>query len=1088
MRLDQRIRVQLGSFELNLQTGELCPIDPESGFNRMFLPEKPFRLLYMLVELDGQLASRDEIKRRLWTNDTIVDFDHSINVAIAALRRAFGDSATEPKYIETVPRRGYRLVVPLEWVTVVDHQEEVLPDEPSPPDGESWKETLGALIGKRVSHFRVIEAIGGGGMGMVYRAEDLKLGRQVALKFLPEEMTADPAALRRFEREAQTASALNHPNICTIFEIEECEGQPIIVMELLAGETLRDRLVAFQGKKMPPVELLQIALEICDGLQAAHAKGIIHRDIKPANIFLTSEGPAKILDFGLAKLIESEEAGGWGQRDSVRSANPLMQSRAPLGLDTGLSRTGLAMGTTSYMSPEQVRREKLDARTDLFSFGIVLYEMATGQRAFPGKSAPEVDQILLHEKAIRIRELNPAIPPMLEAVIERALEKEPGNRYGSAAEMRADLELVPSPRSLRLRRIRNLIAAAALIPLVASAAFIYWRYLHRFQLTATDTIVIADITNRTSDAVLDDALNFALPVELAQTPFLQVLAQDKVRETMAQLHHPRDGRVTPEIAREVCLQTNSKAMVAADVADSGNQFRILLTAVNCQTGKIFARSEQDAPLREGIVHALGVAGLQLRGRIGEPDDSRRKYNKPLELATSSSPEALQSLSKGFRQHGSENTASTISLYERAIDIDPSFAVAYASVGILYLLTGQISKAVAAENKAYELRDHLTGQLRFLAETLYYNVGQQDFESSYPIFQEWIQTFPLDGVAHNNLGNCLNLLGQYDKAGVEERMAVRLMPLLGAQSYTTLMLSTTLSGRLEEAKLVYEEAQTHGVDNTDIHLSRHLIAFLQHDRAEMSRQLDWLQVHKEMAAANMMVADTDAYAGRFDNARMVVSKSEHSKETNVQQADQLDVIDIAQQEVEAGDMAAADRLLREIELSPHNLNIQIDMALVLARLGNGGRAAELAKEVSDEAPRSTLVQYYLLPTIRAAIELSQKNPARAVEILGPTEKYELARPEGFNSVYPAYFRGIAYLQLGNGKQAAAEFQKLIDHPAIVGRYVTGPLAYLQLGRAKAMMGATADARKSYQTLFNIWTNADPGLPIYKQAKAEFAALR
>ena len=1089
MQPHQRIGVRLGSFDLNLETGELCSLDPESAFPRTFLPEKPFRVLRVLVELNGKLGSREEIRRRLWPNDTVVDFEHSINVAIATLRRAFGDSATEPKYIETVPRRGYRLVVPVEWVTAVDRENGVLPDDLSPEDGRSANEAGAGPIGRKVSHFRVIEVIGGGGMGMVYRAEDLKLGRQVALKFLPEEMAGDPVSLKRFEREAQTASALNHPNICTIFEIEDYDGQPIIVMELLHGKTLRDRLAESGETKMPLDDLLQIALETCDGLQAAHSKGIIHRDIKPANIFLTREGSAKILDFGLAKLVESEEDGGREQPESVRSTNPLIRFKAPIGADTGLSRTGLAMGTTSYMSPEQVRREKLDARTDLFSFGLVLFEMATGERAFPGNSAAEVHQALLHEKATRIRELNPAIPPMLQAVIERALEKEPDKRYGSAAEMRTDLELVPSPGSLRLRRIWRWIGVAVVIPLAAAAASTYWRYQHRFQLSASDTIVIAEITNRTSDPVLDDALNFALPVELSQTPFLQVLAQDKVRETMTLLHHPIDGKVTPEIAREVCLKTNSKAVVTSAIADAGNHYRILLTGVNCNTGQIFASSEQDAPLRNGVVHAFGLAGAQLRRRMGEPGDSLKKFNKPLELATSWSPEALQLLSQGFKKQLSRDIRATIPLYERAIGIDPSFALAYATVGISYLYAGQPAKSLAAEKKAYELRERLTGQLKFLAETLYYDVGLGDLQESYSIYEEWIQTFPLDGVGHHNFSASLLVLGEYDRAASEAREAIRLMPLLRDGSYRPLMQATTYAGHLEEAKAIFDEAKSRNLDDAEMHDSRNLIAFLQHDDPGMQEELRWLNDHDRKRSALWRELEEEGYYGHFAKARRLLPSNKELQATSSTRGQlTLGSIHLALQEAEAGDTTSAGLQVGSTTQLHGSRMEQLNLAMVFARTGNSEASKRLADEISRESPEDTITQFYLLPTIRASIELRQNRPTSAIELLRPAERYELAFPTSFNSVYPAYVRGLAYLQMGQGKQAAGEFQKLIDHPALVGRWVTGALAYLQLGRAQAMMGDNADARKSYQTFLAIWKGADPDLPAYKQAKSEFAALR
>ena len=491
----------------------------------------------MLIESGGKIVTREEIKSTLWPNDTIVDFNHSINVAIGILRRALGDSANNPQYIETLGRRGYRLLLAPERL------ESVIEISRGEAASTQAKPGPSSLIGRKVSHYRVLEVIGGGGMGMVYKAEDLKLGRRVALKFLPEELANDAGSLQRFEREAQTASALNHPNICTIYEIEEYEGQPFIVMELLEGETLLDHLAASPSTALPVDPLLDIAVQICRGLQAANEQGIIHRDIKPANIFLTKQGPVKILDFGLATLASTEDVAKIAPHEgtgivSASSEQPSREQATEVSGRThsNLTRTGIAIGTAGYMSPEQIRKEKLDARTDLFSFGLVLYEMAAGRRPFTGETAAVVHDAILNHTPAAVHDVNSAVPRGLDAVIAKALEKDRSRRYQSAAEIRVDLERVRREMRPVRPRLRKWLALAAVLLIVVIGVWFYQDYRNRVTLSADDTIVIADVDNRTSDAAFDDALNTALRVGLEQTPYLNVLAPDKVSGTLRLLN------------------------------------------------------------------------------------------------------------------------------------------------------------------------------------------------------------------------------------------------------------------------------------------------------------------------------------------------------------------------------------------------------------------------------------------------------------------------------------------------------------------------------------------------------------------------
>jgi serine/threonine protein kinase/Tol biopolymer transport system component len=486
------VRVQIGLFEFDMRAGEL-----RRGGRKIRLQEQPFQVLLMLVHRSGELVTLEEIKQKLWPNDTVVEFDHSIHTAIKKLRQALNDSAGSPRYVETVARRGYRLIVPVEFLESTPGDGSLSDPLSGPHDGTAVQVQVGAgLIGKKVSHYRVLEVIGGGGMGLVYKAEDLKLGRRVALKFLPEELATDAVALRRFEREAQTASSLNHPNICTIYEIEEDEGQPFLVMELLEGETLRDRL-ATGGGSLPLGALLGIAIQISDGLQAAHERGIIHRDIKPANIFIAAKGVCKILDFGLAKLL----AVGDEEKPAPRS-DALLAGMPAAAYGLTLTRTGLAMGTAGYMSPEQVRGEKLDARTDLFSFGLVLYEMATGKRAFSGETAAVVHEAILHQTQAPVHELNAVLPPGLEAIVDKALEKDRQDRYQTAAEMGADLKALPGEAESapqKPMRYSWMLLLAAVLAMVLLALGLGFRWFRGQQLAPAKALSERQLTHNAAE-------------------------------------------------------------------------------------------------------------------------------------------------------------------------------------------------------------------------------------------------------------------------------------------------------------------------------------------------------------------------------------------------------------------------------------------------------------------------------------------------------------------------------------------------------------------------------------------------------------
>src|SRR6202162_3361487 len=745
-------RVRFGAFELDLSTGELRSIEAPDPNNKVLLREQVFQVLRMLLERDGKIVTREEIKSRLWPNDTVVDFDHSINATIKTLRRALGDSADNPLYIETLARRGYRLMLPIQYL------ESAPGIAPGEVPGEAPLQSS-SLTGKKVSHYRVLDVIGAGGMGMVFKAEDLKLGRPVALKLWPEEYAGDAVALKRFEREAQTASALNHPNICTIYEIEEHEGQPFIAMELLQGDKLRDRLSASKQKPLPLRELLEISAQIRDGLQAAHDQGIIHRDIKPANIFLCKSGTVKILDFGLAKWTSSDVA----LERAEAASTTVPKTSSTESLKKALTHTGTTAGTAGCMSPEQVRHEELDTRTDLFSFGLVIYEMACGQRAFTGQTLVDVHEAILHQPPAPARARNPVLPRRLDLVLAKALEKDRNRRYQSATALKDDLARIAREVHPARRWTRRGLAAGALLAVGVLSIWRYEVYRHRITLTPTDTIVLADVDNRTNDPLFDDALNTALRYEMEQTPYLNVLGLDKAYATMGQLKLAPTTKITPEIARQICGKTNSKMVISDSIADAGNRYHLEMRALDCGSGATLAEERTDISTRNQVVHELGATAVRLRRKLGEPAESLARFNQPLEKATSASLEALQTGKEGTKLFLAGKPQAALPLYQRGIELDPDLALTYEGIGAANGALGHYDLMAASFTRAYQLRDRMTEKDRLNTDVLYYNGVTGELDKAYSVLLRSLELFPRDVFFHNNLAYTLLRLGQLKRA-------------------------------------------------------------------------------------------------------------------------------------------------------------------------------------------------------------------------------------------------------------------------------------------------------------------------------------
>jgi tetratricopeptide (TPR) repeat protein/predicted Ser/Thr protein kinase len=939
------------------------------------------------------------------------------------------------------------------------------------------------IIGQTISHYRILEKLGAGGMGVVYKAEDTRLDRAVALKFLPEDLAQDSQAVERFRREALATSALNHPNICTIYDIGEQAGQPFIAMEFIDGETLRRHI---HGKPLTLPRVLELGIQIADALDAAHAAGIIHRDIKPANIFVTKRGQAKVLDFGLAKLLPKSLVGG-EQAGSSRNVP-----------DESVSVVGVISGTPSYMSPEQVRGDELDPRTDLFSAGLLLYEMATGRQAFTGNTGGAIIEAILTRAPAPAGSVNPEVPAQLEQIINKALEKDRNLRYQHAADIRTDLQRLKrdtdSGRAAvaaaeagvkpakKPARFRWMAATGTTIVVVGLALGGWWFYSRKAHaLTDKDTIVLADFTNSTGDTVFDGTLRQGLSVQLEQSPFLSIVPEQRVQQGLRLMGKSADAKLTPEIARELCQRTGSAAVLDGSIAQIGTQYNLILMAANCSTGETLASTEAQASDKSHVLDALGKAASEVRNKLGESLGSVQKFNTPLEQATTPSLEALQAYSLGRSMMNKDDNSDPIPYFRRAIELDPNFAIAYATLGFRYSGTNS-TLAVEYLQKAYQLRERVSEREKFYIEGHYSDTVTGDLQKARQVYELWAQTYPRDLIPRANLAMYIyQFLGQYDRGLEEARQVFRLSP---DDLYRWSLVDYYLNlNRFEEAR---STAEALAKTPNDLYLRRYLyqLAFLQNDAVGMEEQVHWLAGKPEVEHMLLATeASTAAYSGWLGKARELsrraVASGERAEEKESAAGFEAGA---ALWESLFGNAAEAHKRAAAALALSNGRDVQVQAALAFA--GDTARAQSLADDLNKRFPEDTRVQFIYLPTLQAQLALNRNDSSKAIEVLQAALPYELGTEA---SLHPAYVRGEAYLAGHQGNEAAAEFQKILDHRGIVRNDPIGALAHLQIGRAYTMQGDTAKARSAYQDFLTLWKDADPDIPILRQAKAEYAKL-
>ncbi len=939
-------------------------------------------------------------------------------------------------------------------------------------------------VGHRIGGYQVQAPLGAGGMGVVYRALDTKLNRPVAIKLLSDDL-ADAAARHRFQREAQTASSLNHPHIVTVYDVGEVDGRQYLVTEFVDGGTLKDWA---QASKRTWRQIIELLIGVADGLAAAHDAGIVHRDIKPVNILVAQNGYAKLADFGLAKLWEAT-----GSLAATRT------------FSAGHTRPGAIVGTIAYMSPEQAAGQPVDARSDIFSFGVVLYELLAGRRPFEGATDLERLQALISRPAPPLADSSLDLPADLRNIVEKALEKDPAERYQTARELVIDLRRLtrvttsakPGATTAIAKRWKVIVPAAAAALTFSVAGYFYFHRPPR--LSDKDTIVLADFDNRTGDPVFDDTLRQGLSVELQQSPFLSLISDRRVQQQLALMGQPKDARLTPEVAQQICERTASAVVLEGSIANLGSQYVLGLRARNCNTGDILDQEQIQAAKREDILNSLSEIVRKLRTRLGESRATVEKHSAPLAQATTPSLEALKAYTTGMKGITARaNYPAVIPLFQRAVEIDPKFAMAHASLGLVYSTAGASVLAAESATRAWQLRDRVTDRERFFVDFTYDRQVTGNLEKAYQTLESWLRTYP-----RGEKPNAQSLLGglsthgtgRFERAIEATQKEIAVDPDFGL-GYGSLAASYFLLDRFEEAESAIQRATEHKAEDPNLVVIRYNIAVLKGDKGLEDRVV---ALAKGKPRTEHSVAHVEALAlarsGRLTLARQSSSRAMDlaRQEEGGREAAASYQAARAVFEAACGNAAAAKKnAIAALELS-NGRDVEYVAGLALALLGDS-RSQPLADDLEKRFPEDTFAKFTYVPVLRALSALERGKPADSVVQLQIALPYELAvNGLNFNHFYlgglhSAYVRGEALLAAHRYAEAAAEFQKILDHRGIVGADPMGALARLQLGRAFALSGDLAKSKTAYQDFLNLWKDADPDIPILIQAQAEYAKLQ